>query len=75
MPAKVLVPLTVKLEVVLPVTVMAAVPDMVKAAMIWEFCKFRLALEAIATVPSVVLPKLPLSVTVKVPALIVVPPL
>ena len=73
--AKVLVPVTSKLEV--PVLVMAGlVPLMLKLPTVMARCKFKVALLIVnvALVTPALPPKLPVVVTVKVPALIVLLP-
>ena len=73
--AKVLVPVTSRLEV--PVLVMAGLlPLMLKLPTVMARCKLRVApvmVSAVLVTPDVP-PKLPLLVTVKVPALMVVDP-
>ena len=73
--AKVLVPVTSKLDV--PVLVMAGlVPLMLKLPTVMARCKLRVALVIVsaAEVTPALPPKLPVLVTVKVPALIVLLP-
>ena len=76
LPAKVLMPLTIKLDV--PALVMAGlVPLMLKLPTVMARCKFKVALLIISAAPvtPAVPPILPLLVTVKVPALrVVLPP-
>ena len=74
-PAKVLVPFTVKLEGIVPVAVICALASaMFKVLMVWVFCRFKIAPAAITTELTMLSPKVPAPVTAKVPALIVVIP-
>ena len=77
MPAKVLVPLTIKLEVPVVLVMAGLVPLMLKLPTVRARCKFKVAplIVSAALVTPKLPPMLPLLVTVKVPALIVVAPL
>ena len=77
-PAKVLVPVTVKLELPVLLTMLAPVPPIVSEPTVTPVCKSKVALVA----PDIVLidsefaelPRVPEPLTTKVPALMVVPP-
>jgi hypothetical protein len=76
LPDKLLSPLTVKLEVPLLLVMAGLLPLMLKLPTVMARCKLRVALvmvNAVLVTPEVP-PKLPLLVTVKVPALMVVDP-
>ena len=76
LPAKVLVPLTTKLEVPVVLVMAGLVPLMLKLPTVIARCKLRVALvilSAVVVTPALP-PRLPLLVTVKVPALMVVVP-
>ena len=76
LPAKVLVPLTTKLEVPVVLVMAGLVPLMLKLPTVMARCKLRVALvilSAVVVTPTLP-PMLPVLVTVKVPALMVVAP-
>ena len=72
LPAKVLVPLTTKLEAPVLLLIAGLVPLMLKLPTVMARCKLRVALLMVKALT--LFPKVPLVVTVKVPALIVVLP-
>jgi hypothetical protein len=76
LPAKVLLPLTTKLEVPVVLLMAGLVPLMLKLPTVMARCKSRVALlivSAVVVTPPLP-PMLPLLVTVKVPPLMVVAP-
>ena len=76
LPASVLMPVTVKLEVPVLLVMAGLVPLMLKLPTVMARCKSRVALltvSAVVVTPAVP-PMLPVLVTVKVPALMVVLP-
>ncbi len=76
LPAKVLVPLTTKLEVPVVLVMAGLVPLMLKLPTVMARCKLRVALLIVsaAVVTPALPPRLPVLVTVNVPALMVVAP-
>ena len=72
MPAKVLVPLTTKLELPVVLVIAGLVPLMLKLPTVRAFRRSKFALLMVKALT--VLPKVPLLVTAKVPALMVVLP-
>ena len=76
LPAKVLVPLTTKLDVPVLLLMAGLLPLMLKLPTVMARCKLRVALLIVsaAEVTPALPPKLPVLVTVKVPALIVLLP-
>ena len=76
LPASVLAPLTIKLEVPVLLFIAGLVPLMLKLPTVRARCKFKVALLIVsaALVTPKLPPMLPLLVTVKVPALMVVAP-
>ena len=76
LPAKVLVPLTTKLVVPVVLVIAGLVPLMLKLPTVMARCKLRVALlmvKAVLVTPALP-PIVPVLVTVKVPALMVVAP-
>ena len=76
LPAKVLVPLTTKLDVPVLLVMAGLVPLMLKLPTVMARCKSKVALlivSAVVVTPAVP-PMLPVLVTVNVPAVIVVAP-
>ena len=71
MPAKVLVPVTSKLEVPAPF-VMAAAPLILKLPTARAFCKFKVALLMLKLL--LLLPKVPAPLSSKIPSLMTVDP-
>ena len=76
MPAKVLVPLTTKLELPVVLVMAGLLPLMLKLPTVRARCKFKVALLIVsaAEVTPALPPIVPVLVTVKVPALMVVLP-
>ena len=77
LPAKVLVPLITKLELPVVLVMAGLVPLMLKLPTVMARCKFKVALLMVKAAPvtPAAPPRLPVLVTVKVPALMVVAPL
>ena len=72
LPAKVLVPLTTKLDVPVVLLMAGLVPLMLKLPTVMARCKSKVALLTVKALT--LLPKVPVLVTAKVPALMVVLP-